>query len=401
MWTEKYRPEDVAQIVGNEEAKVSFTRWLERKQGRKAALLYGPAGVGKTALVHAMSKKFQYEVIEMNASDTRTEKTILKIAGPSTTLASLEKFSRNTKGSLLLFDEVDGIFGKEDRGGVAAITKLVEQSQVPVVLTANDPDLQKLRPLKKVVHLIRFRRVRIPLVVALLQKICKNEGIVAEHEALEIIAQNSQGDVRSAINDLQSLCKGKQVLKTEDIVQLPMRNRALDIHDTLTQIFSARTTTEALAAIKRSSFDYDTFLLTIHDNLPLRYSNPDELSVAYDILSKADVFRGRIRQENWGLLSYFFGLLAWSSTVAPETYQPFDFMYPPKRILAMFWTKNKRILMQTICAKIGKKCHVSKKSAYFEFMPFIKAIVKKEGKSRLPLWFGLDKKETDYIKALD
>ena len=401
MWTERYRPKNVEEIIGNEETKAEFMQWLKGKGKRKAVLLYGPPGVGKTALVNAGANSLQLRVIEMNASDVRTEKAIMRIASPSSTLTSIESFSHRVKGNLLLFDEVDGIFGNQDRGGVAAIIKLIEQTQVPIVLTANDPDLQKLRPLKRVCHLIRFRSVRIPLIVAFLQRICKGEGVKADPEVLEMIAENSRGDVRSAINDLQTLSLYRQELRAEDLTHLPTRNRILSLQDTLEEVFSAKNREQALAVMKRSSIDYDTLMLIVNDNLPLRYRNFNDLSLAYDALSRADLFRGRIQQENWRLLNYVFSFLAQSTTVSPQSYRAFNPIYPPRRILAMFWGKGKRSTLEKICAKIGKKCHVSKKTAYFEFIPFVKAISKKQIKPGIASWFEFEEKEIDFIKTLD
>src|SRR4030067_2055053 len=125
MWTERYRPKVVKEIIGNEEAKAEFMEWLQGKGKKKAVLLYGPPGVGKTALVNAGASALQFRVIEMNASDARTEKAIMKTASPSSTLTSIESFSHRVKGNLLLFDEVDGLFGNQDRGGVTAIIKLI------------------------------------------------------------------------------------------------------------------------------------------------------------------------------------------------------------------------------------------------------------------------------------
>jgi replication factor C large subunit len=208
LWVEKYRPKKIEDIVGNEEAKAAFVEWLKSKRrSKKAVLLYGPPGVGKTALVNAAAKEFGFTIIEMNASDTRSEKAINEVAKPATSYIALDNFSAASKGkgNLLFLDEVDGIAGNEDRGGVGAIIKIVEESRVPVIMAANDPDVDKLRPLKKVCLLVRFQQIRIPLIIALLQKICLLEHVKADFEALEHIAQNSRGDVRSAINDLQSL----------------------------------------------------------------------------------------------------------------------------------------------------------------------------------------------------
>ena len=237
LWVEKYRPKKIEEVTGNDEAKVLFIEWLKNKRHtKKAVLLYGPAGVGKTTLVMAAAKEFNFIVIEMNASDTRSEKAINAVAKPATAYKSLDSFSDGTNksiGNILFLDEVDGIAGNEDRGGVNAILKIVEKSLVPVIMAANDPDIGKLRPLKKVSLLVRFQQVRIPLIIALLQKICLLEHVKAEFEALERIAQNSRGDVRSAINDLQSLSGENHSLTLQDTMMLHSRNKDISIDETL------------------------------------------------------------------------------------------------------------------------------------------------------------------------
>ena len=176
-------------------------------------------------MVNAAANEFGFRVIEMNASDTRSEKAINAIAGPATSFVALDTFSSDTKGNVLFLDEVDGIAGNEDRGGVSAIIKIVENARVPVIMAANDPDMDKLRPLKKVCALIRFQQVRIPLIIATLQKICQKEDVKAEFEALEQIAQNSRGDVRSAINDLQSLAETTKTLTLQDTMTLSLQEQ--------------------------------------------------------------------------------------------------------------------------------------------------------------------------------
>ena len=256
LWVEKYRPKKIEDIVGNEEAKATFVEWLtgKRKTNKKAVLLYGPPGVGKTALVNAAAKEFGFIIIEMNASDTRSEKAVNEIAKPATSYVALDAFSGGTKskGNMLFLDEVDGIAGNEDRGGVSAIIEIVEKSLVPVIMAANDPDIDKLRPLKKVCLLVRFHQIRIPLIIALLQKICLLEHVKAEFEALEHIAQNSKGDVRSAINDLQSLSEEDQVLTLQDTMGLSSRNKDISMDETLRGFFSAKSIEEVSGLLFRS-----------------------------------------------------------------------------------------------------------------------------------------------------
>ena len=398
LWVEKYRPKKIAEVVGNEEAKATFVEWLKNKRHtKKAVLLYGPPGVGKTALVNAASNEFGFRIIEMNASDTRTEKAINKVAGPATSFVALDKFSTESKGNLLFLDEVDGIAGNEDRGGVSAIVKIVAESRVPVIMAANDPDLEKLRPLKKVCTLIRFQQVRIPLIIAMLRRICMMEHVEAEFEALERIAQNSRGDVRSAINDFQSLAEEKRVLTLQDTMMLSSRNRDISMYETLKGFFSAKSLQEASTLLSRSSVDYDDLLLSVSDNLPLRYTDSVELAEAYDLVSKADVFRGRIGTENWHLLKYFFNCLAQAAAVAPQSCKPFEFISPPIRIITLFWTKGKRTALATICAKIGARCHVSRETAKHDFVPFVKIMLEKQKSNPISSWLKLELEEVDYL----
>jgi replication factor C large subunit len=398
LWVEKYRPKKIEDIIGNEEAKTSFVEWLKSKRrSKKAVLLYGPPGVGKTALVNAASKEFGFTIIEMNASDTRSEKAINKVAGPATSFVALDRFSAESKGNLLFLDEVDGIAGNQDRGGVRAIIKIVEESRVPVIMAANDPDIDKLRPLKKVCLLVRFQQIRIPLIIALLQKICLLEHVKAEFEALERIAQNSRGDVRSAINDLQSLSEENHVLTLQDTMMLSSRNRDISMYETLKGFFSAKSLAEASSLLSRSSVDYDDFLLSVSDNLPRRYTDPVELAAAYDFVSQADVFRGRVGTENWHLLKYFFNCLSKAAAVAPESYKPFEFISPPIRIITLFWTKGKRTMLDNICGKIGAQCHVSHEIAKHDFVPFIKGILQKQKASPIASWLKFTPEEVDFL----
>jgi replication factor C large subunit len=402
LWVEKYRPKNVADVIGNEEAKAAFVEWLKNKRRtKKAVLLYGPPGVGKTTLVNAAGNDFGLRVIEMNASDTRSEKAINKVAGRATAFVALDTFSTESKGNILFMDEVDGIAGNEDRGGVSAIVKIVEESQIPVIMAANDPDLEKLRPLKKVSALVRFHQVRTPLIIAMLQRICQKEHIKAEFEALERIAENSGGDVRSAINDLQSLAETSKTLTLQDTVVLSARNRDINMEETLRRYFSAKSLLEAAMLLSHSSVDYDDLLMAVGDNLPLRYSDPAGLASAYDFISQADMYRGRIGTEHWHLLKYFFNSLSQAAAVSPESYKPFTFISPPIRVITLFWTKSRRTMLEAICCKIGQRCHVSRATAKQDFVPFIKVMLARHKAGPVVSWLKLEPEEVEFLTKMN
>ncbi|HLN44442.1 MAG TPA: replication factor C large subunit [Candidatus Sulfotelmatobacter sp.] len=402
LWVEKYRPKKISDVVGNDEAKTEFVDWLKNKQRKKkAVLLYGPPGVGKTTLVNAAANELGFRVIEMNASDTRSEKAVTKLAGRAAAYVGLDTFATESHGNVLFMDEVDGIAGNEDRGGVSAIIKIIDDSRIPIIMAANDPDLQKLRPLKKVSTLIRFHQVRIPLIIKTLQRICQKENVKAEFEALERIAENSRGDVRSAINDLQTLAEATKTVTLQDTIGLSARNRDINMDETLEGYFSAKSLSDAIMLLNRSNVDYDELLMAISDNLPRRYTKSTDLAKAYDFVSQADVYRGRIGTENWHLLRYVYNSLSEAAAVSPESYKPFSLISPPIRVITLFWTKGKRTMLETICGKVGQRCHVSRATAKTDFVPFIKIMMTQHKADALISWFEFQSEEVEFLMKMN
>jgi replication factor C large subunit len=264
-------------------------------------------------------------------------------------------------------------------------------------MAANNPDLEKLRPLKKVSTLIRFQQIRTPLIILMLKRICEKENIEAEFEALERIAENSGGDARSAINDLQSLAETSKRLTLQDTSILTYRNKDISMDETLLGYFSARSLMDASTLLSRSSVDYDDLLMAISDNLPNRYSDPQNLGAAYDLISKADIFRGRIGTENWHLLKYFYNSLSEAAAISPDSYRPFTLISPPIRVMALFWTKGRRTTLAAICAKIGQRCHVSRNCAKEDFIPFLRLMISRNKAHPILSWLGLEPDEIDFL----
>jgi replication factor C large subunit len=178
---------------------------------------------------------------------------------------------------------------------------------------------------------------------------------------------------------------------------LSSRNRDVSMDETLRRYFSAQSIAEVSSLLVFSSVDYDDFLLSVADNTPKRYVDPVELAKAYDYVSKADLFRGRIGTENWHLLKYFYNNLAEASAVNPESYKQFTFITPPIRIMTLFWTKGKRNTLEAICAKIGAQCHVSVDTAKETFIPYIRLILQKKPKSPLAAYFEFTPEEVDFL----
>lgn len=394
-WVDKYRPKKISDIIGNQEAVQQFVSWLKAwKPGAKPALLHGPPGVGKTVTVEVAAQELGYELIALNASDVRSADAIKRTLGPASHYGTI--FGQ--RGRLIFLDEVDGISTAEDRGGLTAVLELIREARTPIALAANDPWDPKLRPLREACLMIRFNKVRVTQLVPFLRKICEAEGVKADERALRIIADLAEGDVRSAINDLQAVAGGRKVLKPEDVEWLRARNRQYGAFDVLKMLFMARTAKEAKEVINSSLIDYETLLQWVHENLPLQYTDPEELAKAYDALSLADVYLGRAkRKQRWELLRYFFDLMTAGVALARKGKYHFVKYQFPKKILMMSRTKKARELREEAVRIIASKCHLSRRAAKTEILPFLSIMLPTPMGQGIAKWLGLS---DDMVKIL-
>ncbi|HEY9702458.1 MAG TPA: AAA family ATPase, partial [Allocoleopsis sp.] len=133
-FTHKYKPKNTKEIIGQSKAlddvKLKISEYSSKKV-KKALLLYGPSGTGKTSTIHALAQELDLELIEVNASDTRNAAGLEEKIFPA-----IKQQSLFGKSKIILIDEIDGLSGTNDRGGPSSIVKLIEESPFPVILTA-------------------------------------------------------------------------------------------------------------------------------------------------------------------------------------------------------------------------------------------------------------------------
>ncbi len=233
----KYAPKKVSDVVGQPAAVKELTDFLSnfRKQKKKAVLLHGDTGTGKTSLAHAYAREHDLEIVEMNASDFRNEEGISGIVGNAIGQQSL--FFR---GKIILVDEVDGISGTKDRGGIPALVALIEKSAYPVILTANNPWDSKFSTLRSKSVMIEFKALNYASVANMLKDVCRKENIDFEEDAIIAIARRAGGDARAALNDLQILYELRKSVKKADIDALGEREREETIHNALMKVFKTK-----------------------------------------------------------------------------------------------------------------------------------------------------------------
>lgn len=369
IWNQKHTPENPEDIAGQNKNVREILSWLDSFRPGKGLMLTGPTGTGKTTLVETIARKRNLMLFTLNASDKRTKKEIESF------LSSTQVQPLFGKGKIILIDELDGISGRSDRGGVSAIKKLVKTSRFPVFLLAQDPWDRKLKPLRSVSKTVKFSKTPVRSVAKRLREICELEDISHQDGVLKSLASWSQGDMRSAIQDLQTVAQGKQELAQKDLEILGHRGREMKIHSILPTIFKSKNIQASRKAIWNCDLDADDVLWWVESNIHKVYSGQD-LASALDTLSKADLFRSRVRkQQNWRFKGFMVDLLASISLRIKNRkhgYIPWKY---PDRFARLGRTRSVRAARKTLCEKIGSLTHTSTRAVKREYLPYLKLIL--------------------------
>jgi replication factor C large subunit len=300
-WTEKYRPSTLAEVRGNNKARDALKQWAETwEDHREAAIVHGSPGIGKTSAAHALGNDMGWPVIELNASDQRQADVIDRIAGEASKSGTLTEGGAGRR--LIVLDEADNFHGNADYGGSRAVTGVVKEADQPIVLIANE-FYDMSQGLRSSCEEIEFRDVSTRSIVPVLRDICRQEGIEFEDEALETIAEQTSGDLRSAINDLQAVAEQSDRLTVDDVVT-GERDTSEGIFDFLDDVIKQLDAQEALYASYDVDETPDDMINWIEDNMPKDYQG-EELADAYGYLANADRWLGRVRAtQNYSYWRY-------------------------------------------------------------------------------------------------
>ncbi|MDY6776345.1 MAG: replication factor C large subunit [Halobacteria archaeon] len=372
-WTEKYRPESLSEVRGNNKSVKELKDWAETwDDHRKPAILHGEPGVGKTSSAHALANDKGWEVTELNASNQRTSSVVERVAGEASKSRSLTA-SRNQNGRrLIILDEADNLHGNADRGGSRAVTDIVKSSRQPVVLIANDL-YEMSRSLRNYCEKVEFRDVSSRSIVPVLRDICKKEGIEYDKAALKKIANANSGDLRGAINDLQAVAEGRDFLNEED-VSAGSRDTTEDIFEFLDTVFQGDDLRKAMRQARDVDESPDDLVHWIDENLPKAYEG-DEIAEGYRNLARADVYLGRtVATQNYSLWKYANDLMVGGVNTSKKGSKGGWTRYsPPSTFSRLGRTRKKRETRDSLARKIGESSTVSISSGR-GFVPYLRLL---------------------------
>ncbi|OAQ88538.1 chromosome transmission fidelity factor [Purpureocillium lilacinum] len=223
LLTSKYAPTQLSHICGNKGQVEKIQSWLKNwpkskkynfqrrgadgMGGARAIIISGPPGIGKTTAAHLAAKLEGYDVLESNASDTRSKKLVEAGVSDVMNNTSLlgyfagdgESVDTSKKKIVLVMDEVDGM-SAGDRGGVGALAKFCRVTEVPLILICNERKLPKMKPFDHVTFDIRFNRPTVDQVRSRIMTICHREGLKLPVPVVDALIEGSNKDIRQIIN---------------------------------------------------------------------------------------------------------------------------------------------------------------------------------------------------------
>jgi replication factor C large subunit len=376
-FSEKYGPKSESDLVGKEVDRIKSYLRNPKKGG--FLLLLGPTGCGKTSTILALAK--DYEILELNASVHRNKASIQEVMG-----SFCAQMSLFAKKKLVLIDEIDAVSGRHDFGGLAEMIKVIDSSPIPILATANSINPDKMSSLLKKAETVVFNVPSWGDITELLRRICKGENIDFEEEQIKRIAIASGGDIRGAINDLQSLISDNKILNFESVD----REKKSEIKNSLSLIFKSKDPTVAKSAISNLNENLigaipfpivysgeDALMYWLEENIPHEYSKEDT-NKAFQLLSNADRFKRRIAKRGyWRFLAYisdFLGpgvaLSKGEKNINPTEYK--IIFRSPKRNPRLWWISS--ATKKSVASKLAEKTHISQKQALRE-LSYIKPLL--------------------------
>lgn len=374
LWTDKYKPEKISDIAGQGKALKQIQEWFDSWKNGKALLLSGGPGTGKTLSIEVLSKESGWLLSRMNASDSRTSDDIRDVIGESSSIRPLFH-----KKKIILIDEVDGISSTE-RGATRTLIDIVRKSSFPVVFIANDPWIPKLRTLRNYCTHVKFGKVGTPSIEKFLREILEKESVEYEGLVLKNLARWSNGDIRSAIIDLQSVAEGESKIDEDSLLSLGFRERGTDMFSIMPAIFRSGKINAVKKMIWEADKDADTVFWWIENNIPIEFSKAYDIRRSYDILSKADIFRNYVSQkQNWRFKAYMVDMMSGVSVGRKEEPKHGWVRYePPQKIIMMAARKKDRAEVKEIYEKIGNHTHLSNTMIRSSLLPYLKMILASE-----------------------
>uniref|UniRef100_A0A8C1QMX8 Replication factor C subunit 1 n=1 Tax=Cyprinus carpio TaxID=7962 RepID=A0A8C1QMX8_CYPCA len=422
LWVDKYRPRSLKNLIGqqgDQSCANKLLRWLQNwhkhhsgitkapaakfgkfgskddGSGFKAALLSGPPGVGKTTTAALVCEELGYSYVEMNASCTRSKNSLKEVIAESLNNTSIKNFYTGASQTVsskhvLIMDEVDGMAGNEDRGGIQEMIGLIKQSKIPIICMCNDRNHQKIRSLANYCYDLRFQRPRVEQIKGAVMSIAFKEGLKIPPPALNEVILASNQDIRQVLHNL-SMWSAKDKVMTYDQAKADANSARKDMKlgpfDVCRKVFASGEESAHMSLIDKSDLffhDYSLAPLFVQENyLHVRPAAAGGnlknhlvlLSKTADSICDGDLVDKQIRsRQAWSLLPT---QAIYASVLPGELMRGYMSQFPTfPSWLGKFSSAGKHSrIVQELASHMSLKTLSSKEAINLDYLPYLRSAV--------------------------
>lgn len=384
VFVEKYRPKKIEDLIVSDRILEQISGWIDRWTDgtpvKRAMILFGPPGVGKTTTVHVIASQMGWPVVEMNASDMRNRDSMKRVALMASLYGDLTTIGAESRGpnKIILIDEADNIFeGRSresggDSGGISELARIVRGTRNPIVLTMNDYyDFRRKSGASEIINnalnieFLQYKRrndtdykqFRMKL-FSRISQIQRAEGLTIPQNRVMEIVDGNENDIRGILNDLESLRDYGQ--GTGGSGEIGSRDTTENIYSTISSTFKSGDYNGVLKRLYGKDFTTEDYLMWIDENLPDEAKEPEDLMKAYDLLSKADRYIGRVyRKQHFAFKMYAEEMAAAAPVMISEKNQHYVKYRFPEFIKSMGRLRDSRRSRQHLMTKLSAGAHTS------------------------------------------